>query len=204
MNDKTIIKVGCILIFILGAGLFYRHITKESDSAVLLTKEEDSPTAVRLTQEGESEGTKEGELLDDVMIYVHVCGAVTNPGVYIVKENTRLVDVILLAGGFREEAQPDSINQASIAMDGQQIYIPSKDEVLTIQSTHTEYSGKININKAGIEELMTLPGIGKAKAESILKYRTDHGFFSSIEDIMNIQGIKESVFGKISDLIDIK
>lgn len=203
MNNKTIIKVGCILIFILGAGLFYRHITKESDSAVLLTKEEDSLAAVKLTKEMESEGTKEGEPLD-VMIYVHVCGAVTNPGVYIVKENTRLVDVILLAGGFREEAQPDGINQASIVMDGQQIYIPSKDEVLTIQSTHTEYSGKININKAGIEELMALPGIGRAKAESILKYRTDNGFFSSIEDIMNIQGIKESVFGKISDLIDIK
>ena len=63
--------------------------------------------------------------------------------------------------------------------------------------------GKININTAGKDELMELTGIGEAKAESILRYREEHGGFQSIEELMQIEGIKEGVFNKIKDDITI-
>ena len=61
--------------------------------------------------------------------------------------------------------------------------------------------GKVNINEAAAEELMTLPGIGESKAADIIRYREENGGFDRIEDIMNISGIKEAVFGKIKDKI---
>lgn len=155
-------------------------------------------------------------------IYIHICGAVKEPDVYKVKADTRLVDVIKLAGGLTEDASGDFVNQAALVTDGQKVYIPTKDEVegilpdgiqgdvsstLTSQGGNTTTtngntsSGKVNINKASAEELMTLAGIGEAKAESIITYRQEHGSFKTIEDIKNINGIKDSVFNKISDMI---
>jgi competence protein ComEA len=153
-------------------------------------------------------------------IYVHLCGAVKKPDVYKIEENTRLVDVIELAGGLNEDAAGDFVNQASLLEDGQQIYIPTMDEVKEktpldymtsaplpdkSESNNLEKSNsKININTASQEELMTLPGIGEAKAKSIVDYRKTHNGFQSIEDIKNIVGIKDSVFQKIKDFISVK
>lgn len=150
-------------------------------------------------------------------IYVHLCGAVKNPAVYKVEENTRLVDVILLAGGLTENAAGDFVNQASLLEDGQQIYIPTIDEVkdktplefatsvpLNKNENSNSKNSIININVASQEELMTLPGIGEAKAKSIVDYREKHNGFQSIEEIKNIDGIKDSVFNKIKDSISVK
>ena len=65
----------------------------------------------------------------------------------------------------------------------------------------SDNSGKVNINTAGRDELMTLSGIGEAKADKIIAYRQENGAFSSIEDIMQIPGIKEGMFSKIKDSI---
>lgn len=153
-------------------------------------------------------------------IYVHLCGAVKKPDVYKVEENTRLVDVIVLAGGLNENAAGDFVNQASLLEDGQQIYIPTLDEVK--EKTPSEFvtgellpdkkknnntdksNGIININTASLDELMTLSGIGQAKAKSIVDYRETHNGFQSIEEIKNIDGIKDAVYNKIKDSISVK
>lgn len=146
-------------------------------------------------------------------IYIHICGEVNKPGVYKVEENTRLIDVIELADGLTKDAAGDFVNQAATVYDGQRIYIPSveemKAETLSIGSLEddvnvTKSDGKVNINTASMEELMTLTGIGKAKAESILAYRQRCGKFTTIEEIKNIDGIKDAVFRKISDKITVK
>ena len=72
-----------------------------------------------------------------------------------------------------------------------------------IVTGNADVSGKVNINTAGKDELMTLTGIGEAKAQSILDYREEHGKFGSIEDLMLIEGIKEGVFNKIKEDITI-
>ena len=143
-------------------------------------------------------------------VYVYVCGAVNAPGVYELKEDARVFEAISLAGGMTAEAAPEAVSQARTVADGEQIYVPTVQEIQMqgagvedIVTGNADVSGKVNINTAGKEELMTLTGIGEAKAQSILDYREEHGQFGSIEDLMLIEGIKEGVFNKIKEDITI-
>ncbi len=136
--------------------------------------------------------------------YVQISGAVNSPGVYEIQGETRLFQVIEMAGGFSEDAALDDINQVEIVSDGQFIRIPTVGEIEAQRQENKEAcDGRININTAGKEILMTLPGIGERKACMIIDYRESHGGFNSAEDIMNIQGIKEGVFNKIKDKITV-
>lgn len=143
-------------------------------------------------------------------VYVYVCGAVNAPGVYELKKDARVFEAISLAGGMTAEAAPEAVSQARTVADGEQIYVPTVQEIQMqgagvedIVTGNADVSGKVNINTAGKEELMTLTGIGEAKAQSILDYREEHGQFGSIEDLMLIEGIKEGVFNKIKEDITI-
>ena len=122
---------------------------------------------------------------------------------YQVKKDDRIVAAIEAAGGLTRDAAYDSVNQAQKMEDGQQIYIPSKtDQQSTLtQKSDESSSDLISINQASKEELMTLPGIGESKADRILAYRQEHGGFKSLEELMNISGIKEGVYNKMKDYI---
>ena len=122
---------------------------------------------------------------------------------YRVKKDDRIVAAIEAAGGLTRDAAYDSVNQAQKMEDGQQIYIPSKtDQQSTLtQKSDESSSDLISINQASKEELMTLPGIGESKADRILAYRQEHGGFKSLEELMNISGIKEGVYNKMKDYI---
>lgn len=102
------------------------------------------------------------------------------------------------------------MNQAAVVTDGTQLMIPAKsaaskgiDKTLSDTDRTLSDTDRVNINKASKEELMTLSGIGESKASQILSYREENGFFQRTEDIMNISGIKEGVFGKIKDKITV-
>ena len=145
---------------------------------------------------------------DDIpsVIYVYICGAVKNPGVYQLPEGSRLFQAVDAAGGLLENADERSVNQAQILSDGQEIIVYEKGEEIPLNDTASSDpsgSGKININTAGKEDLMELPGIGESRADEIISYRNEHGRFESIEDIMNISGIKEKMFEKIKDYIEV-
>lgn len=168
--------------------------------------------------EQEFPGDKEPEL-----IFVHVCGAVVSPGVYGMEADARVYEAVSCAGGLREDAAGEAVNQAQKVTDGERIYIPTREEVVkglipkTEEDTassagSTEESGgaqtgstdgKVNINTASAEELKTLSGIGDTRAESIIRYREEQGGFQRIEDLMNVEGIKEGVFEKIKDRITV-
>lgn len=167
-----------------------------------------------VTKEISSQNTK------DEVIYIHVCGAVINPGVYELTKDSRVVDAVALAGGFSDIAAKDAINQAQILMDGAKLYIPSLEEVELANSSQDYVSvntndyglssvsnepakGKVNINTADKETLMTLQGIGESKATSIISYREMQGAFESISDLQKISGIKEAVYNKIKDYITV-
>lgn len=154
-------------------------------------------------------------------IYVDVCGAVARPGVYALDPGSRVFQAVEKAGGFLPEAAETYINQARTLSDGQQIYVPTKEEAQEMippgqnsgnaaaggslsDSSQSGEEAKVNLNTADADALMTLSGIGEAKAEAILAYREEHGGFSSIEEIMNVSGIKESIFSKIKDKISVE
>lgn len=137
---------------------------------------------------------------------MHVCGAVVRPGVYELPAGSRIVDAVDMAGGLREDAEESYVNLANTPSDGEQIFIPTKEEaehLKQVSQIAEENLGKVNINTADKDLLCSLPGIGETRAESIITYRQQNGLFASIEDIMMVSGIKESSFQKIKELITV-
>lgn len=155
-----------------------------------------------------NEAVSEGTLLEfqteSQGIYVHICGEVKNPGVYELPEGSRIFEAVEAAGGFTEYAAQASLNQAQQVSDGTQIVILSLDEAEEKARREQEQAaGIVNLNTASKEQLMTLAGIGESRAEDILRYREESGGFQSIEEIMNVPGIKESAYLKIKDSITV-
>lgn len=163
--------------------------------------------------------TVENQTAKETLV-VYICGAVHAPGVYELEDGSRVVDAIMAAGGLTKDADTIWMNQARRLADGERIQILTVEEarILKEQGSYTEdkkqlpvdghvssnsQSGKVNINTADITELMTLPGIGQVKAEAIVQYRSEYGAFASIKDLLNVSGIKESVFSKLKDMITI-
>ena len=186
-NKKIIYGIVATLCVVVAIILYYMSGDTKEKSANIGFAEENLSTTTECTKPQE-----------EVMLYVYVCGQVKNPGVVCVSEGSRIVDVINLAGGMTDLADINAINQAEFVQDGQKIYVPAMGEKIVASSSG---DGKININTAGEEQLMTLPGIGQSKASAIISYRKENGGFNVIEDIMNIPGIKTSAFNKIKDYI---
>lgn len=165
--------------------------------------------------------------MQQAMIYVDVCGAVANPGVFQLAAGSRVFQAIEAAGGYLPEAALTCVNRAGVLTDGQQLYILTQEEMErqgldsaemagasdgqmngsagTGQNTGTtaqvQQDNRININTADEAQLITLTGIGATRAQAIIAYREKNGPFAAIEDIMNVQGIKEGTFAKIKDEI---
>jgi general secretion pathway protein K len=196
--------------------------TKSSEG----TKKAESTDGMQLTDEADltelsetasdkdaSETTARADENTQKTICVFVCGEVQQEGVYELPEDARVNDALQMAGGFSEDASKDAVNLAEHVVDGQRIYFPSAEEVEnrtwdaeTAQldsdvSSQAEQVHKININTADKEELITLSGIGEAKADAVIAYREEHGSFQNIDEIMNVSGIGENLFEKIKEKI---
>ncbi|WBW50290.1 ComEA family DNA-binding protein [Peptoniphilus equinus] len=141
--------------------------------------------------------TKEGEstAAEPSVIYVHISGYVKTPGLLKLPEGSRIIDGINAAGGALEGANLDAVNLAQKLQDEDHIIVPGP--AAAVSNTH---SGKVTLNTATKEELMTLNGIGDKTAESILEYRKQHPF-SRPEDLLNVPGIGEKTFESLKDHI---
>ena len=162
-------------------------------------------------------------------LVVHICGAVSAPGVYELPAGSRIIDAVEAGGGFLPEAEEACCNLAEEIVDGCQIYIMTKSEScadgqaekkagiqtspdsdmqttdINVRSNSTTAleNGLVNLNTADVAALMTLPGIGESRAKAIISYREQQGAFTKIEDIMKISGIKQAAFSKIKDKITV-
>ena len=158
--------------------------------------------------EGQTEEVQQAGGKETAGCTVYICGQVRNPGVYALEADARVCDAVEAAGGLTKKADAEAMNQARLLTDGEQITIPARSRNRKKQSSEPAgeeagADGRININQASKEELMTLTGIGEAKAQMILQYRTENGSFQKPEDIMNISGIKEGVYRQIKDKITV-
>ena len=198
------------------------------------------------TSSGEDVEAEEGTVTENQtqpeMIFVDVCGAVANPGVFELEAGSRVFQAIEAAGGYLPEAAQTCINRAGVLVDGQQLYILTQEEMEqqgikpaemanasgntgnlpdtqaegsagtvqgSIDATQADASSgapgqqdnRVNINTADETQLTTLTGIGVTRAQAIIAYRKENGPFAAIEEIMNVQGIKEGTFAKIKDEI---
>jgi competence protein ComEA len=143
---------------------------------------------------------------NDDKIGVYISGEVKNTGVYYLKKDSRITDLINICGGITEEADVSKINPAQKLNDSDKIIIPKKEENLNTESiedtneSDINVQEKININTATKDELTSLNGIGEATANKIINYRNKNKF-KEIEDIMNVPGIGEAKFNNIKDYI---
>ncbi len=147
----------------------------------------------------EVEEIKEEEPQGD--IYVHVAGAVVNPGLLKLQTGSRVIDAVELAGGLTEDADIDAVNLALKLQDEDRIYIPRISEEGE-KSIGVE-SAKVNINTATQEELERVPGIGEKTAQKIVDYRKNNTF-KNPEDIMKVPGIGEGKYSQMKDYISVK
>lgn len=168
--------------------------------------------------------------LKDDLVYVDIKGAVKKPGVYKINSDKKIIDVITIAGGLMENANTDNINLSKKVTDEMVIIIYTDEEVKNsnivdtvikvidkecvcpniqndgcinteINDSITNVNKTININTATLEELMSINGLGEAKAKAIIKYREENGYFKIIDDLLNVSGIGEALFEKIKEYI---
>ena len=168
--------------------------------------------------------------LKDDLVYVDIKGAVKKPGVYKINSDKKIIDVITMAGGLMENANTDNINLSKKVTDEMVIIIYTDEEVKNsnivdtvikvidkecvcpniqndgcinteINDSITNVNNIININTASLEELMSINGLGEAKAKAIIKYREENGYFKIIDDLLNVSGIGEALFEKIKEYI---
>ena len=162
-----------------------------------------------------SKDAETGKYRGDGYCAVHITGQVAEPGVYWLPADSIIQDVVELAGGLTPEADTFTVNLARRIGDGMRIHIPATgDTAKNWLISEGESAGNgaesgiagnslININTATLSELMKLSGVGESTAQDIISYREEHGNFSSIEEIMNVPGIKEAKFNKIRKYITV-
>ena len=186
---------------------------------------QESPAQESGAQESTAKAPGEQESTALSTVFVHVCGCVEKPGVYELPEGSRIYEAIEAAGGLTEEGAGDFLNLALPTEDGMKVEVPDRELARLLREQGISPEGtalgrgqtagsdplggqapggpKVNLNTAGREELMTLDGIGETRAEAIIRYRETYGGFQSIEDVMNVSGIKEGAFEKIKDDITV-
>ena len=179
---------------------------QETDSLFGLLTEETTDTGAGTKEESPdayiSDAQEDMMPLENETVFVHICGEVVCPGVYEVAADSRIYDVLMLAGGFTEEASEDYLNLAMPVKDGMQIRILSEEEAEAERNRLANQAlGLININTASVADLCTLPGIGESRAKDIIAYRIDNGAFLTPEEIMQVSGIKDAMYEKIKDKI---
>ncbi|MDM5195331.1 helix-hairpin-helix domain-containing protein [Bacillus hominis] len=135
------------------------------------------------------------------IIIIDVKGAVFKEGVYEMKEGDRVKEAVEKAGGLLPDADVKKVNLAQIVQDQMLLYVPNKNEPVQEGATSSKSEGKVQINTASKEQLEKITGIGSRKAESILKYREEHGPFQKIDDLLEIDGIGTKSLEKIKDQI---
>lgn len=210
--------IGIVTIISYGAYNFFKSKDKKDIQEPLIKKKIES---------------KEENAISSKNLYqVDIKGEVQNPGIYSLDSSSRIIDVINKAGGLKENANTSVINLSKKIIDEMVIIIYSNDQVIRFKETKEEETKligkciegenstlrndacisiddsskevrKISINEATKEELMTLPGIGESKADSIIKYRNENGKFETIEDITKVTGIGENLFAQIKENITI-
>ena len=216
--------LGLVLLLVIGSFFIYKNYTaenKEEKNIVLNTKKD-----IKKDEEEEEE----------VYYQVDIKGEVINPGIYTVKEGSRVIDVIRLAGDLTEVADTSVLNLSKKVKDEMVIIVYSYNEVEafteTIEKEEIEQeaclsqngiqndacikdstddtssssvviSGKVSLNTATLDELMTLPGIGESKAQAIIEYREEVGAFQNIEELKEVSGIGDAIFDQIKENITI-
>ena len=199
--ESIMILLVIFLVWLQGAGT---SLDKQND----LTSIEDF-SSISNTKDSSENSDKSDEKKNTTNVMVDIKGAVNKEGVYSLPENSRVTDLVKLAGGMTEEADKNSVNLAQKLTDEEVIYIVKIGEdisVINVNSnketndgsrSNTDTSGKINLNSATLEDLKTISGIGEKRAQDILAYRDSNNGFTTVDELSNISGIGSKTLEKL-------
>lgn len=183
-RGKTRLGLGAVVVLVIGA----------LSVTVGLGLLRGQPPAAEFSVAGDSEIAFAGGEL-----YVHVLGAVSQPGLYVLAPGARVVDALAAAGGSLEEADLKAVNLARPLSDGEQLIVPLEGEAGTEAAVASD--GRIDLNSAGQAELETLPRIGPALAQRIIAWRESNGRFRSVDDLLAVPGIGAKLLAGLRDLV---
>ena len=220
------ILISIIIAFILAftcVGIYKFYPKEKIQEEVIITKNSEKSSENKIEKNNKKEKIEEQEIMVDVK------GFVNNPGIYKLKINSRVIDAINIAGGVTKEGDTSVLNLSKKLDDEMVIIVYSYNQVANFKTIKEEEkivqtecqkgineiendacidekeiiteTKKVSINTGTLEELMTLDGLGEAKAKSIIEYREKNGKFNTIEDLLNVSGIGESLLAKIKENI---
>ncbi|OBR91107.1 MULTISPECIES: helix-hairpin-helix domain-containing protein [Clostridium] len=205
MRDKKKIVGSIVILIVFALFLIIGYVNSRPSSNTAVKSEE-----VFKDQDNAGEASK-SKPYKGITVYVN--GEVKNPGVYKLKNDSRIQDIVKEAGGFTAAADTSKLNLAKKLKDEDYIYVDKKVENGTNKvesggkggsSGGVGQDGKVNINKASKEELKTIPGVGDVTAQKIIDYREKNGDFSSIEDLKKVGRIGDKTIEKIKDKIEVR
>ena len=149
------------------------------------------------------------EPLEQDLITVDVKGAVKSPGIYDLPVGSRVNDAVQKAGGLTEQADSKSLNLAQKVSDEALVYVPTKGEEAASQQTgsgvasSTSKEKKVNLNKASLEELKQVKGLGGKRAQDIIDHREANGKFKSVDELRKVSGIGAKTIEKLKDYVTV-
>lgn len=169
----------------------------ELESSVKVKSKEEIPKDIEETT----------EVVEQDLITVDVKGAVKSPGIYNLPLGSRVNDAVQKAGGMTENADGKTLNLAQKVSDESLVYVPSKEETdiqeTSPNTTSSKESKKVNINKASLEELKQVKGLGGKRAQDIIDYRESKGTFKSVDDLKKVSGIGAKTIEKLKDYVTV-
>ena len=139
------------------------------------------------------------------LLVVDVAGAVQRPGLYSLREGSRINDAITAAGGVTRKAQLDAVNLAAPVADGEQVVVPGRGATgvaaASPPAAGSSPSAPLDLNTATLEQLESLPGIGPVTAQRIVDYRQAHGAFHAVAELEGVPGIGPAHMAQLKGLV---
>ena len=208
------IKEYKIIVICAGLGLAlsgFFLLKPSSQTPVKETNLQTEVSAVSKDSSSEKEVKKEekDESPEQDLITVDVKGAVKSPGIYDLPVGSRVHDAVQKAGGLTEEADSKSLNLAQKVSDEALVYVPTKGEEAASQQAASETTPstskekKVNLNKASLEELKQVKGLGGKRAQDIIDHREANGKFKSVDELKKVSGIGAKTIEKLKDYVTV-
>ena len=202
IKEYKIIVICASLGMVLGGFFFLKPVAQTP------AKESNLQTEVTTVSKDEKEDkNQKEEVVEQDLITVDVKGAVKSPGIYDLPVGSRINDAVQKAGGLTDNADSKSVNLAQRISDEALVYVPTKEEV-TSQEAHsnastTKENKKVNLNKASLEELKQVKGLGAKRAQDIIDHRESNGKFKSVDELKKVSGIGAKTIEKLKEYVTV-